>query len=556
MLIKEKRISEGSFGIVYGLREKDSEEFDLVLKRNIVNAKDIHGNVAFKGEKVANSVFSLRELDCLIRVHSHPNIITLNSVSFGNPFKQPLSPSVSIKGVDDSIHFVLERGDYTMQEYVNNGKCNYVKIKKYLLQILLGLEYLHSIGIIHRDIKPDNILIFNVKDLLGGAGDARVCDFGISKIHASNCTNSPNAASSVYRAPEILLKQPYSYSIDIWSMGCLAYKALTGMRYIDRVSEDSSDLMTSILEQSTVTPSSKIKRQIIEAELIIGDEAYPEVRKTFKDYFDHLDTKELKRMKQEMKLDDDMGDLIDLLSHILQLDPEIRYTATECINHKFFEEHRQLIDITRESTKSLIKEEQPITGIVDCKERQWMLQFYKQYLEYSCKYITLRKLAHAIDMFDRYLIRVIQDSNNNVTVEVVNTNNNKKKIHGRRVMKVESNDVGLYLTKKEVHIRALACLFVSVKYFDSEFIFNVEDIYYTDIIPKDIEEIKQSIYSFEKVLLCHYLDYNIYSNTLYEYGIQYYKDLFDLYDELHTYNGSYMSDICADFIENNCDSLN
>ena len=149
MLIKGEKLNSGSFGIVYSVSE-DGTTFDLVLKRNIIPPVDIDGNEVYQSE--SGSVFSLRELDILCKTRDHPNMVCVDSIAFDNPFTECLSPPIDINGYDDKIHFILEKADYTLQDYIYKENVNFKKIKKYLVQTLLGLEYLHKMGIIHRDI--------------------------------------------------------------------------------------------------------------------------------------------------------------------------------------------------------------------------------------------------------------------------------------------------------------------------------------------------------------------------------------------------------------------
>ncbi|CAH1967028.1 unnamed protein product [Acanthoscelides obtectus] len=94
-------------------------------------------------------------------------------------------------------------------------------VRSYTQQLLLALKLLKKTGILHADIKPDNILVNESKHLL------KLCDFGsASKINENEIT--PYLVSRFYRAPEIILGIPYDYGIDMWSAACTIYELYTG----------------------------------------------------------------------------------------------------------------------------------------------------------------------------------------------------------------------------------------------------------------------------------------------------------------------------------------
>jgi serine/threonine protein kinase len=178
------------------------------------------------------------------------------------------------------------------------------EIKKIMLGILTGVEYLHSVNIIHRDIKDQNILIDD-------DGNARICDFGLARIVKKDLDKRRRLTYGVgtlpYKSPEILApNEDYSESVDMWSIGVLFYQLYTG-----KWPFNDDHLENIPPEISNADP----------VQLDIINEA---VQK---------DSKGLKKMFEDDKIPYRAR---DLLAKLLELDPSKRISATEAINHSYF----------------------------------------------------------------------------------------------------------------------------------------------------------------------------------------------------------------------------
>jgi len=98
-----------------------------------------------------------------------------------------------------------------------------IHVKLYIFQLCRALGYIHSLGICHRDIKPQNLL------LDPNSGVLKLCDFGSAKILVKGETNVSYICSRYYRAPELIFGATnYTTAIDIWSMGCVFAELLMG----------------------------------------------------------------------------------------------------------------------------------------------------------------------------------------------------------------------------------------------------------------------------------------------------------------------------------------
>ena len=92
--------------------------------------------------------------------------------------------------------------------------------RTYICEVLLALEYLHSNGVMYRDLKPDNILI-------SASGHVKLADFGLSKMNVDENYNSNSfCGTHAYLAPEIVAKLTYGKSVDWYGLGAVLYEFL------------------------------------------------------------------------------------------------------------------------------------------------------------------------------------------------------------------------------------------------------------------------------------------------------------------------------------------
>ncbi|KAK8796497.1 hypothetical protein WA588_000628 [Blastocystis sp. NMH] len=112
--------------------------------------------------------------------------------------------------------------------YLSNGRFSENRARFYAAEIALGLHYLHSQGIVYRDLKPENLL-------LDADGHIRITDFGLSKPDVSGNELRSLCGTPEYLAPEIIMKKPYGKAVDWWSLGTLIYEMIAGLPpYYDR----------------------------------------------------------------------------------------------------------------------------------------------------------------------------------------------------------------------------------------------------------------------------------------------------------------------------------
>ena len=149
----------------------------------------------------------------ILKKFRHPNIIQLKSAYY--------SPDKNYLNI---ITEYADGGDLQIKYDEQKQKKEYFKeetLLNWFMQICLALKYLHKKNIIHRDIKPSNILLMKQDS----EDFAKLGDFGLAKILDSPLKYTKTLIDTPqYGAPEILEKKPYSFKVDIWSLGLIFYQ--------------------------------------------------------------------------------------------------------------------------------------------------------------------------------------------------------------------------------------------------------------------------------------------------------------------------------------------
>lgn len=226
----------------------------------------------------------------------------------------------NIVGLHDVIHtenklmLVFEFMDGDLKRYMdNNGERGALKpaiIKSFMYQLLKGIDFCHQNRVLHRDLKPQNLLI-NSKGIL------KLGDFGLARAFGIPVNTFSNEVVTLwYRAPDVLLgSRTYNTSIDIWSAGCIMAEMFTGRPlFPGTTNEDQIVRIFRIMG----TPTERTWPGITQ---------FPEYKPTFQMYA----TQDLRNILPAI---DPLG--IDLLQRMLQLRPELRVSAHEALQHSWF----------------------------------------------------------------------------------------------------------------------------------------------------------------------------------------------------------------------------
>lgn len=155
--------------------------------------------------------------------------------------------------IENPYHPVFELADMDLDDFVKRHPGAPLSHRlRLFFHFLCGLEWLHGRHIIHRDIKPINMLIFQDPDHPGDTSrmTLKVADMGMVRHHVAAFPSSPGGYTTGYRSPEVILEcDDYDYAADLWAAGALLFFMLFTREFVDSGIEDEDEILTEILEQ-------------------------------------------------------------------------------------------------------------------------------------------------------------------------------------------------------------------------------------------------------------------------------------------------------------------
>ncbi|KAI0390591.1 CAMK/CAMK1 protein kinase [Xylariaceae sp. FL0594] len=303
-----EKMGDGAFSNVYRARDLEGGSGEVAIKvvrkfemNNMQGQKHLHPDFK-KVPKAAERANILKEVH-IMRQLDHPNIVKLVDFSESRQYYY--------------IILELAPGGELFHQIVRLTYFSEDLSRHVIVQVAKALEYLHEeMGVVHRDIKPENIL-FNPIPFVpskvpkpkqpgdedkvdegefipgvgaGGIGQIKIADFGLSKIVWDKQTMTP-CGTVGYTAPEIVKDERYSKSVDMWALGCVLYTLLCGF---PPFYDESIEVLTEKVARGQFTFLSPW-------------------------------------------WDDISKSAQDLISHLLTVDPDKRYTIKEFLSHPWIQ---------------------------------------------------------------------------------------------------------------------------------------------------------------------------------------------------------------------------
>ncbi|KAJ3487748.1 hypothetical protein NLJ89_g11683 [Agrocybe chaxingu] len=293
-----KVVGNGSFGVVFQAKLVGSpkEGEDIAIKKVLQDKR-----------------FKNRELQ-IMRLVSHPNVVDLRAFFYSNGDKKD----------EVYLNLVLEY----VPETVYRASRHYAKLKQpmpmlqiklYMYQLLRSLAYIHSVGICHRDIKPQNLL------LNPATGVLKLCDFGSAKILVAGEPNVSYICSRYYRAPELIFGATnYTTNIGklpphIWSTGCVMAELMLGQ---------------------PLFPGESGIDQLVEIIKVLGTPSREQIKTMNPNYMEHKFPQIKPHPFSKVFRPRTAPEAIDLVSKLLEYTPGARLSSIQAMIHQFFDELR------------------------------------------------------------------------------------------------------------------------------------------------------------------------------------------------------------------------
>lgn len=286
-----KVIGNGSFGVVY--QAKLCETGEMVAIKKVLQDKR----------------FKNRELQIMRRLE-HCNIVKLMYFFYtSGEKKDEIYLNLVLEFVPETVYKVARQ--YAKGKQSIPG----LFIRLYMYQLFRSLAYIHSQGICHRDIKPQNLLLDPESGIL------KLCDFGSAKHLVRGEPNVSYICSRYYRAPELIFgATDYTTNIDVWSAGCVFAELMLGQ---------------------PIFPGDSGVDQLVEIIKVLGTPTREQIKEMNPNYTEFKFPQIKAHPWQKVFRARTSPEAIDLVSRLLEYTPSARITPLQACAHTYFDELRE-----------------------------------------------------------------------------------------------------------------------------------------------------------------------------------------------------------------------
>ncbi|EMD86459.1 hypothetical protein COCHEDRAFT_1024088 [Bipolaris maydis C5] len=289
-----KELGQGAYGIVCAATNNQTGEGVAIKKVTNVFSKKILAKRA------------LREIKLLQHFRGHRNITCLYDMDIPRPDNF------------NECYLYEELMECDLAAIIRSGQpLTDAHFQSFIYQILCGLKYIHSANVLHRDLKPGNLLV-------NADCELKICDFGLARGFSMDPEENAGymteyVATRWYRAPEIMLSfQSYTKAIDVWSVGCILAELLGGKPFFK--GRDYVDQLNQILHYLGTPNEETLSR--------IGS---PRAQ----DYVRNLPY--MQKMSFQSLFKNANPDALDLLDRMLAFDPSSRISVEEALEHRYLQ---------------------------------------------------------------------------------------------------------------------------------------------------------------------------------------------------------------------------
>lgn len=301
-------IGNGAYGTVYKAKDLTSGQVVALKKVRVPLTED------------GLPTSTLREIATLKQLErfEHPHIVRLLDVCQGNYHQLPSSDERSDRSNQGlTLWLVFEHVEQDLASYLSS--CPEIGIssdivKQMSKEILRGVEFLHSHRIIHRDLKPQNLLVTR-------EGTIKIADFGLARTYDFEMRLTSVVVTQWYRAPEVLLGCSYATPVDTWSVGCI---------------------LAELSSLKPLFPGTSEGDQLDRIFRIIGTPSEVEWPKNVSLSWNAFPNRQPKPLSDVIPNLNDDG--LNLIQSLLKFDPRVRLTATQALEHKYFDENDSCLD--------------------------------------------------------------------------------------------------------------------------------------------------------------------------------------------------------------------
>merc|ERR1712130_665513 len=226
----------------------------------------------------------------------------------------------------DTVKDPVSRIPSLVFEYINNTNFKTLyptftdfDVRYYIYEILKALDFCHSCGIMHRDVKPHNVMIDHQ------TWELRLIDWGLAEFYLPKQEYNVRVASRYFKGPELLVNmRDYDYSLDMWSLGCM----FAGMIFVMHPFFRGLDNYDQLVKIAKVLGTAGLAQYLQKYNLKL-DHHFDELLGQYR----RRDWRTFVKKKNKHLVSDDA---LDLLGHLLVYDHQKRYTCEEAMRHNYF----------------------------------------------------------------------------------------------------------------------------------------------------------------------------------------------------------------------------